>query len=145
MEELLRQEMQQIEASMLGKLVDVVQECQNRLFRLYLEKQQSKKPSSTNFSSQDGTASDFLNAAFQQPPPIPGQGFDVEIMGTGGFEDGRFEDPLFSDSGYGQDMSCYCIGACRCPLSLFATQEGLRGQNAASRRPGNWIPDPGWE
>lgn len=104
--------MQPVEASLIANLVDTIQECQARLFRSYSERmsedQQREVPSGSmaspllpntlfpslwnHYPSHEETSinarSNFLNAAFQQPPPVQDTSFESSLQS---------HDPMSSD------------------------------------------------
>jgi hypothetical protein len=114
-----------LEAALIGNLVSIIQDCQDRVFRSYRETQgfdpdmtSPVLPSTTSPSESRLTQDtpdfrddlDFLGSAFQAPATSSTQAtpsfqqFDSLL---------RPEALLFSDSGYSEPI-CYCTVACSC-------------------------------
>ncbi|KAH8599425.1 hypothetical protein B0O99DRAFT_613860 [Bisporella sp. PMI_857] len=139
LEELLRQEMQHVEAKMLVKLVDVVQECQSRVFRLYFEKRMGEKCGSQQLEQQNNATStreqdkkwtsdastNLLTAAFEQPPLVKTNVYEASPVANNNLLVQNFvsAETIFSDSGYQDPTSCFCFGHGQC---ICTTQEQLR-------------------
>jgi hypothetical protein len=131
-EEVVRRETQPLEAALVGSLVGIIQDCQDRVFRAYRETQgvdpematQAILPPSNTTSpsmprvtwAEDWATnrlpsqSNFLDAAFEAPlrteQPAP------DLLRLGQAEQPRQE--VFSDSGYTSEPCCNCQGPCSC-------------------------------
>jgi hypothetical protein len=169
-EEVVRREMQPFEASLVGNLVNIIQDCQDRVFRSYREHEMS---SNEDLDLSDNAAatphpqtddlgqmnrpgdeaeptSDFLNSIFQPTPAATGLPeryvADPHLFNL-------FEDPnhlVPSDSGYGSEQLCNCPGLCSCSASGSSGQ--MRdARNGQARQDGNisweeqdWCLYPAW-
>jgi hypothetical protein len=166
--EVFRREMQPVEASLVANLVDTIQECQARLFRSFSERmsedQNAEVPSSSRADaftslplpnpqyqslgledpSDKGnsirTPSNFLNAAFQQPPPIQNTGFEhnfpsldpthsLQASNTVDASLSSLSDPIFSGSTYSSERFCDCQGHCSCTFTTISSQSQASGSN----------------
>ncbi|EPE26352.1 hypothetical protein GLAREA_02264 [Glarea lozoyensis ATCC 20868] len=124
-ESVVRHETQPLEAALIGNLVSIIQDCQDRVFRSYRETQgfdhdmtSPVLPSTTSPSESRLTQEtpdfrddlDFLDSAFHAPATSSTQAmpsfsqFDSLL---------RPEALMFSDSGYSEPI-CYCTVACSC-------------------------------
>jgi hypothetical protein len=166
--EVFRREMQPVEASLVANLVDTIQECQARLFRSFSERmsedQNDEVPSTSRTDastslpllnsqyqslgleppSDEGnsirTPSNFLNAAFQQPPPIQNTGFEhsfqsldpthtMQASNAVAVSLSTFSDPIFSGSTYSSERFCNCQGHCSCTFTTMSSQSQASGGN----------------
>jgi hypothetical protein len=136
-EEAVRREMQPYRDSLIGNLVGIIHDCQDRVFHAYREgldmETDMRLPSSVDaddahdceplqsYPSQRQVIpklqdeSDFLDAVFNLPPPIQDTGgflepFDMHNQ-TPSFS---ANDHVFSDSGYASGVLCNCPGPCSC-------------------------------
>jgi hypothetical protein len=159
-ESVVRRETQPLEASLIGSLVSIIQDCQDRVFRSYREAQGIEHEARTPARSSTASPSiaipshdphdfrddlDFLDAAFQSPATSMSQA-------TPSFQQldsvVRPEVLGFSDSGYASEPFCYCTNACTCGKGA---EEGLVKDEVAaatlsSDRP--WIESmshPNWQ
>ena len=149
-EEIARRELQPLEASLIGNLVGIIQDCQDRLFRSYretragddemesppvFESEPTISPRAsmavTNHASnsQDGHQwSESLDAMFQPVPPT----LDTELP-TSILQDFRTQNTYFSpptdthnsDSGYGSEQLqlCNCPGECSCANAVLRHED----------------------
>lgn len=140
-EEVVRRETQPLEAALIGSLVGIIQDCQDRVFRAYRETQGMEQeiplptPTTTTSTSLPKTPwhddwaanrlpfqSNFLDAAFESPMRTEYPVSDLVGLGQ--------QAPVqFSDSGYASEPRCKCDGPCACPalspdLRLPATTTG---------------------
>ncbi|TVY28038.1 Resistance to glucose repression protein [Lachnellula hyalina] len=146
-EEVVHRETQPLEASLIGSLVGIIQDCQDRVFRAYRERQgvdpdmvtQAISPASNNMSrslprvtwAEDWAAyslplqSNFLDAAFEAPLRTEQPALDLSRLGQA--EQPRRD--IFSDSGYASEPRCSCQGSCTCLNSGLDTriQDGISG------------------
>ncbi|KAE9379384.1 hypothetical protein N431DRAFT_553617 [Stipitochalara longipes BDJ] len=145
--EVFSREMQPVEASLIANLVDTIQECQASLFRSYSERmgqdQRADIPSSSmgdvlSLSSlqqlsagpqhpfDEGnsmhTSSDFLSAAFQQPPSIQNTVFEpnlqnhdpmhnLQVSHTSDTSLSSLSDNMFSRHGYSSEYTMTTINS----------------------------------
>ena len=137
-EEVVRRETQPLEAALVGSLVGIIQDCQDRVFRAYRETQgvdpemvdqaissPPSNPSSPQMPqvtwAEDWGAnrlpfqSNFLDAAFEAPVRTEQPAPDLGELGKA--EQPRQE--VFSDSGYASEPRCSCQGPCTCLNSGF--------------------------
>ncbi|TVY82020.1 Resistance to glucose repression protein [Lachnellula suecica] len=133
-EEVVRRETQPLEAALIGSLVGIIQDCQDRVFRSYRESQgvdQDLTPTARspgNITSapvpqvawnEDWTAdslpsqSNFLDAAFEAPVETEQ---DVPDLWT--FGQAQAGLVPFSDSGFASEPRCSCNGPCTCPVTI---------------------------
>jgi len=136
-EEAVRREMQPYGDSLIGNLVGIIQDCQDRVFRAYREGLDAEEdmclPPSIEVDDSDPLQnhpdqrqntpklqeeSDFLDAVFNHPPPIQDTGgflepFDMHNQNLS-FSANNY---VVSDSGYASEMLCKCPGPC----NSFAT------------------------
>ncbi|TVY20619.1 Uncharacterized protein LARI1_G001289 [Lachnellula arida] len=131
-EEVVHRETQPLEAALIGSLVGIIQDCQDRVFRAYRERQgvdpdmvtQAISPPNNNNNmspmprvtwTEDWAAyslplqSNFLDAAFEAPLRTEQPTLDLRL--------GQAEQPrrdIFSDSGYASEPRCSCQGPCTC-------------------------------
>lgn len=144
-EDVVRRDMQPLEAALIGNLVGIIQDCQDRLFRGYRQMrgegtEASASPmmdlASASFSSasnqhpipsgNDLQQSQLLAAAFQPPPPAASD-FDTSIplRRQPSIRDLRHQqslDMILSDSGYASELPhfCDCPGPeCTCSGGSF--------------------------
>jgi hypothetical protein len=131
-EEAVRREMQPYRDSLIGNLVGIIQDCQDRVFRAYREgldaEGDMRLPPSIDVGDLDllqnrpdqrqniaklQEESDFLGAVFNHPPPIQDTGgfFDPMPNQTLSFS---ADNHVFSDSGYASEMLCNCLVPCSC-------------------------------
>jgi hypothetical protein len=136
-EEAVRREMQPYRDSLIGNLVGIIQDCQDRVFRAYREgldaegdmrlppsidvhnpDPQQNRPDQRRNIAKLQEESDFLDAVFNHPPPIQDTGDFLEPIDmsnqTLSFSANNH---VFSDSGYASEMLCNCPAPCSC----FAT------------------------
>ena len=157
-----------MEASLIANLVDTIQECQARLFRSFSERmnedQNAEVPSSSRtdalkspplpnpqyqslgleYPSDEGnsmcTPSNFLNAAFQQPPPIQNIGLEYSFQSSGPIHSlqtsntvdaslSSLSGPIFSGSMYSSERFCNCQGHCSCTFTTISSQSRASGSN----------------
>ncbi|TVY48990.1 Resistance to glucose repression protein [Lachnellula occidentalis] len=146
-EEVVHRETQPLEAALIGSLVGIIQDCQDRVFRAYRERQgvdpemvtQAISPPSNNMSpsvprmtwAADWGAyslplqSNFLDAAFEAPLRTEQPALDLSRFGQA--EQPRQD--IFSDSGYASEPRCSCPSSCTC-LNLgldTRIQDGISG------------------
>jgi hypothetical protein len=160
--------MQPVEASLIANLVDTIQECQARLFRSFSERmnedQNAEVPSSSRtdalkspplpnpqyqslgleYPSDEGnsmrTPSNFLNAAFRQPPPVQNTGFEynfqtpdpIHSLHASNTVDASLSSlsyPIFSGSRYSSEPFCSCQGHCSCTFTTMSSQSQALGSN----------------
>ena len=151
-ESIVQHQMQPFEASLVGNLVGIIQDCQDRVFRSYREREVSSDELGMDVVSTprqrldpvldgervvgdgdgDGegegeTGEDFIAEIFQPAPT----GAVVE-RGQRYTPDPRLfelcEDPMHlvpSDSGYGSEQICGCIYLCNCASSASADPSGV--------------------
>jgi hypothetical protein len=151
-EETLRRQMQPFEGSLISSLVEIIQICQDRVFRAYRE---------TATSSDDGTQAllnpetaipapqvdsetreavpgvnqlqrypqdhpDFLDTLFQVPPPrAPGATPSMlERHEAPRMSNRQGSDIMLSDSGYGSGQRfCTCLSPCTCSTLSTSLQD----------------------
>jgi hypothetical protein len=135
-EEVVRREMQPFEASLVGNLVGIIQDCQDRVFRSY-RKHELSTSEDMELSLPDNAGvmprsrsddvreiirpenetemeSDFIEEIFQ-PTPTANQVPERYVPDPQLFD--LFDDPnhlMPSDSGYGSEQLCSCIFMCNC-------------------------------
>lgn len=149
-EDVVRRDMQPLEAALIGNLVGIIQDCQDRLFRGYRqmrgeETEASVSPAMTNLPSFTGTFGDqriqssnqqsqLLEAAFQPLPLAPSNlGNQVPNVNQERMRDLHYQpslDMVLSDSGYASELPhfCDCPGPeCVCSGETFnsQTRDGL--------------------
>ena len=144
--------MQPFEASLVGSVVGIIQDCQDRIFRAYrqemcnddddddvqmqpsidMEPIESLPPCDSGFNEgqmsedqyQPSGGSAFLDAVFQHPPPL--QSMDQCASALPAFNElpntHLTNDIIFSDSGYASEQMCNCPGPCVC-LSRTTSSE----------------------
>ncbi|RDL29978.1 uncharacterized protein BP5553_10605 [Venustampulla echinocandica] len=164
-EEVVRRETQPLEAVLVGSLVGIIQDCQDRVFRAYRETQgfdpSISTPSIATLTStplpeaictedtQARAESDFLDAAFQAPVPTPEQ----RAPYIQPFELSDYK--VFSDSGYSSEPICSCRSLCSCTRSTFNTQlqddpfsvsqDNSNISRPWAQRPTNSLSYPSWQ
>jgi len=180
--EVFSQEMQPVEASLIANLVDTIQDCQARLFRSYLERinedQQADIPSVSmtdapisppSPSSRDPslglqypsvertlmhTPSNFLNAAFQQPPPLQDPTFepnfqshesmhDPQSSNTIGASLSSLSETVFSSHGYGSEHTAATDSSQSKAADSTCPQGGPDSQDDTFRWQ-DWNNEPSW-
>ncbi|CZR55765.1 uncharacterized protein PAC_05653 [Phialocephala subalpina] len=153
-EDVVRRDMQPLEAALIGNLVGIIQDCQDRLFRGYRQMRgegtdASVSPAvpSLSFSpSFDGSQtsnapnlqgqSQLLESAFQHPPPsnleIQPQVFNLNQTRMSNLHHEPSLDMILSDSGYASEMPhfCDCQGPCSCGAFNSQTRDGGTNGNA---------------
>jgi hypothetical protein len=133
-EDAVRREMQPYRDSLIGNLVGIIQDCQDRVFRAYREgldaEEDVRLPPSIDADDPEPLQnhpdqrqnilklqeeSNFLDAVFNHPPPIQDTGGFLELFDmhnqTLSFPANNH---VFSDSGYASEMLCNCPGPCSC-------------------------------
>jgi len=162
-EEVLRREMQPVEASLVRNLVNTIQECQDRLFRSYFERarDQAPQPATVSSAATDNRETRFnanttierneqqvhtepssiLQAAFEQPPAVE----DMDY-GSGFLDFGHREGFLssssgnnFNDSAYYTDSICNFPGPCN--SCIF--NNTFDGQNMGDTNPDTGLAGDG--
>jgi hypothetical protein len=165
-EEIVRRDLQPLEASLIGNLVGIVQDCQDRLFRSYRETRaaagEMESPlvfqsepiiapgASTviinhGLDSQDGhQRSESLDAMFKPVPPVTDTDFPALIL-----EDFRAQNTYLSapidmhnsDSGYGSEQLqlCNCPGECSCANAALRHEDYINDPEACIA--GNSTPE----
>ncbi|KUJ19004.1 uncharacterized protein LY89DRAFT_509659 [Mollisia scopiformis] len=154
-EDVVRRDMQPLEAALIGNLVGIIQDCQDRLFRGYRQMrgdgaEASASPVLTNVPSFTGSfgetgasltdqQSQLLQAAFQPPPPAPSdlgnQIPGIHLDRTTSLHHQPSLDMILSDSGYASELPhfCDCPGPeCTCSggtLNSY-TRDGLSNLNS---------------
>jgi hypothetical protein len=146
-EELVRQQMQPFEASLIGSVVGIIQDCQDRVFRAYregicddedvhmspsidMETDASLPPSEVVYTGMQSNqnqyqSSHFLDAVFQHPPPLKSAGqcpsplCAVDQLHT---STQSTTDTVLSDSGYASEQLCNCLGPCICLARTISSQ-----------------------
>jgi len=143
-EEAVRREMQPLEASLISSLVEIIQDCQDRVFRSYRETQSRSRElqippiaddealvSSTLLDNRDESnlrlvdqgfnpQSNFFNAIFETPSrsseSIAPALAGNDYRGNLVIQSG---DMFLSDSGYSSEQLqlCGCAGHCNCGIS----------------------------
>jgi hypothetical protein len=145
-EEVVRREMQPVEASLLGSLdlVGLLRECQEQLSRAYPSAAARDPtldtspigpagapagPTIPQFSEDGHLATleqdqqhpyDFFSAVLQPPPPQEGGHAELDLSWL---NDGlQASASTFSDSGYASGRLCSCSGPCRCPVAVSGSE-----------------------
>ena len=141
-EEAVRREMQPFEASLISNLVEIIQDCQDRVFKSYRETQGisdeiqmppsidceasnsstildgGEGPSSRPIGRSSHPQSTFLDTIFE--PPAPQSTHSISPSFTTNNSDGPLprlaNDMIPSDSGYSSEQLqlCGCSGPCNC-------------------------------
>ncbi|KAG9233783.1 putative resistance to glucose repression protein 1 [Amylocarpus encephaloides] len=132
-ESVVRRETQPLEAALIGNLISIIQDCQDRVFRSYRETQgishqistplPATMPPTEALWASDATEFredlDFLDAAFQAPQT-------TSALATPSFQqlDGciRPNTLIFSDSGYASELICNCQNHCSCAKPVLEAQ-----------------------
>jgi hypothetical protein len=156
-EEVVRRDMQPLEASLIGSLVGIIRDCQDRVFRSYRETQKRRDeveiPATINrevsaalenidsadndlhSNSQDQhlRPSRFIGDVFQSPPAQNvNSEFQMPARGEvqGGFL-GPTSDTMNSDSGYASEQVqfCDCLGPCNCVRTSMITHVRNQGSS----------------
>jgi hypothetical protein len=157
-EEVVRRDMQPLEASLIGSLVGIIRDCQDRVFRSYRETQrrrdQVEMPAtrtsevSAALESIDSADNDlhanpldqhlrlsrFVGDVFQ-PPPAQNVNSRFQMPARGEVQ-GRFLGPssdlMNSDSGYASEQVkfCDCPGPCNCVGTSMITH--VRNQDSSN-------------
>jgi hypothetical protein len=141
-EEVVRRDMQPLEASLIGSLVGIIRDCQDRVFRSYHETQRRRDEVETpatinrevsaalesidsadnnlhsNSQDQHLRPSRFVGDVFQ-PPPAQNVNSGFQMPARAEVQDGflgPYSDTITSDSGYAsaQVQFCDCPGPCNC-------------------------------
>lgn len=149
-EDVVRRDMQPLEAALIGNLVGIIQDCQDRLFRGYRQMRgegtdasvspavpslsfspsfdESQISNVPNFQGQ----SQLLESAFQPPPPsnleIQPQAFDQNQTRMNNLHHEPSLDMILSDSGYASEMPHFCD--CQDPCSCRAFNSQARNGGA---------------
>lgn len=140
-EEIVCRDLQPLEASLIGNLVGIVQDCQDRLFRSYRETRavSDEMESRLVFESQpiispgastviinhvsdsqdEHRPSESLDAMFRPVPPAIDTDLPALILDDFRAQDTYLSPPIDmhnSDSGYGSEQLqlCNCLGECNC-------------------------------
>ncbi|KAH7372162.1 hypothetical protein BKA64DRAFT_263933 [Cadophora sp. MPI-SDFR-AT-0126] len=140
--EVLVREMQPVEDSLIANLVNTIQDCQERLFRSYNSRNSQERSiakqagnlddAEINGQGSDRPPSNFLSAAFQQPPLLqnpdlaPGLlGLDSPMIHLGESQPAITSLSSFADNMYlqlhGSDEYCNCPGPCSCAAATSNT------------------------
>lgn len=147
-EDVVRRDMQPLEAALIGNLVDIIQDCQDRLFRGYRQMRGEGTDASVspavpslsfspsfsensipNVHHQHGQ-SQLLESAFQPPPPsnldLQSQVLNQNQTRTNNLHHEPSLDMILSDSGYASEMPhfCDCQGLCSCGTFNAQTRDG---------------------
>lgn len=166
--EVVNREMLPIEASLLANLVDTIQECQARTIKSYQElisdDQRDDRPSSSADAPMDpqtpnvpapilcphsplvegsliDAPSNFLSAAFQQPPPLEGedlqqdfQNYDsmnsIQASHTIDASRSSSSDIAFSNNRSGSERFCSCPSYCNHTSTSISSQSQVAADTA---------------
>jgi hypothetical protein len=159
-ESVVRRETQPLEASLIGSLVSIIQDCQDRVFRSYREAQgiehERSTPARPSTTSPSDTLNrqdphdfrddlDFLDAAFQSPATSMTQAMPSFQQLDSVL---RPEALGFSDSGYASEPFCYCTSACTCAKGTEeeVVKDDMAAATLTSNRP--WtesMSHPNWQ
>jgi hypothetical protein len=145
-EEVVRREMQPVEASLLGSLdlVGLLRECQEQLSRAHpsaaaRDPNLDTSPNGTSGAAVGRTISqiseeghfttleqgqqhpDEFFSVVPQPPPLQ-EGGQAELDLSWLNDDWQASASTFSDSGYASGLLCNCSGPCRCPVAVSGTE-----------------------
>ncbi|KAF4632584.1 hypothetical protein G7Y89_g5539 [Cudoniella acicularis] len=152
-EEVVRRETRPLEAALIGSLVGIIQDCQDRVFRAYRETQGMETDGMTSPKTLDTIASSstaqpenvwtpttqtqqdsgLLDAAFHAPSPTstehqdPVPDFQRFRSSIESEKPNNHATLVFSDSGYGSTSEpiCCCHGACHCSRSNSSSSQHL--------------------
>jgi hypothetical protein len=141
-EEAVRREMQPFEASLISNLVEIIQDCQDRVFRSYREAQgisdeiqmppsidceasgsstlpdNGEGPSSRPLDQNSHQQSNFLETIFEPPAPQSSESMlpPLTAKDPGSDFTRASSDIILSDSGYSSEQLqlCGCSGPCNC-------------------------------
>jgi hypothetical protein len=168
-EEAVRREMQPLEASLISNLVEIVQDCQDRVFRSYRETRgvsgELQMPTSidaeatvsstppenmggSNSGSLDRAShpqSNFIDTIFE-PPPHSSESISTTLAerDSRGNLQIQSNDVFLSDSGYSSEQLQLCgrLGPCNCGTCYVRDREdsGMQEVGNGNLRWGDWTP-----